>query len=249
MGRSVSIFFLCFALFLTEAKAELSSFVADAVQAAPGLETRRGKLYVSDLGTRFEFTAKNRKVVQIIQPSLGLFRLLFPATRTYFELKSPSSRLVKARRKKKPCQTTGSVICKRKGMVKSGAMTLEHWVVARAGEKSGVDIWWDPVRHMYIRQVFPDGRTMVARKVGTRQFEGRLVEQWKMTLRLAGGAEYYSYMLFAPDLGFPVMEQGSAGLVKELHNIRPYKVGPDMFEVPEGYRRAEPSGDLESLKR
>ena len=89
MNRSIFIlFFAAICFFATNARAELSSFVADAVQKAPGHEERRGRLYVSSLGTRFEFSVKKQKVIQIIQPSRGLFWLLFPRTKTYFEIKS-----------------------------------------------------------------------------------------------------------------------------------------------------------------
>ena len=78
---------------------------------------------------------------------------------------------------------------------------------------------------------------MIAQMNGSRQFEGLSVEQWKMTVTLAGGGKNFSYMLFAPDLGFPVMEQGSKGLLKELHNIKPYDPDPQLYKLPLGYKK------------
>ena len=219
------------------ARAELSSFVADAVQKAPGQEERRGKLYVSPLGTRFEFTVKKQKVIQIIQPSRGLFWLLFPETKTYFEIKTPMARKQISGRYKSPCDLVDKEKCRKEGLVKFGKLSLERWVIGNRASKQAIEVWWDPVRHMYIKQLFPNGSKMIASMNGSRQFEGLLVEQWKMTVTLANGTKNYSYMLFAPDLGFPIMEQGSKGLVKELHNVKPYPQSRVKYEIPSGYKK------------
>ena len=232
-----SLLLLCLSVLATDVSAKMSSFVADAVQAVPGQEQRRGKLYVSDLGTRFEFTSKKQKVIQIIQPKLGLFRLLFPKTKTYFEIRSPSSRLTLGRRAKAPCKPTAKIECYKQGEVKSGAMSLERWYVKDKDEKTSMRVWWDPKRHMFIRQLFQDGTKMVAQMQGSRRFEGRKVEQWKMTVFMTTGIRLDSYMLFAPDLGFPVMEQGGNGLVKELHNIKAYPEDPSLYELPAKYKK------------
>ena len=238
MNRSIFIlFFAAICFFATNARAELSSFVADAVQKAPGHEERRGRLYVSSLGTRFEFSVKKQKVIQIIQPSRGLFWLLFPRTKTYFEIKSVPSRVLTGTRKKTPCELRDKAQCRKVGDVKFGGMSLERWTVGDPANKTAVKVWWDPIRRMYIRQIFPDGSKMIAQMNGSRQFEGLSVEQWKMTVTLAGGGKNFSYMLFAPDLGFPVMEQGSKGLLKELHNIKPYDPDPQLYKLPLGYKK------------
>ncbi|MCP4935272.1 MAG: hypothetical protein GY927_13965 [bacterium] len=219
------------------ARADQSSFVADAVQKAPGQEVRRGKLYVSPLGTRFEFTVEKQKVIQIIQPSRGLFWLLFPDTKTYFEVKTPPARKQISGRNKSPCDITDKQKCRKEGLVKFGKMSLERWVVGNRANNKAIEVWWDPVRHMYIKQLFPNGSKMIASMSGSRQFEGLLVEQWKMTVTLANGSKNYSYMLFAPDLGFPIMEQGSKGLVKELHNVKPYPQDAALYDLPDGYKK------------
>lgn len=233
----LSIFSFC--LFSTAAIAGMSSFVADAVQASPGQETRRGKLYVSPIGTRFEYTAQKQSAIQIIKPSQGLFWLLFPKTKTYFEIKSVPSHTLPVGKVRVPCKPTNDMECRNEGDVKSGTMTLQRWVIGDKKVGNLVKVWWDPKRGMYIRQVFPDGSKMVAKMSGMRQFEGRSVEQWTMVLSLASGARQYSYMLFAPDLGFPVMEQGSTGLVKELHNIKPYAQDAALYQIPLGYNKIQ----------
>ncbi len=219
------------------ARAELSSFVADAVQKAPGQEERRGKLYVSPLGTRFEFTVEKQKVIQIIQPPRGLFWLLFPDSKTYFEIKTPPARKQISGRDRSPCDLVDKEKCRKEGLVKFGKMSLERWVVGNRASKQAIEVWWDPVRHMYIKQLFPDGSEMIAGMSDSRQFEGLSVEQWKMTVTLANGTKSFSYMLFAPDLGFPIMEQGSKGLIKELHNVKPYPQNKAIYEIPDGYKK------------
>ena len=221
----------------TSAHADMSSFVADAVQAAPGQEQRRGKLYVSELGTRFEFTARNQKTIQIIQPAKGLFWLLFPKTKTYYEIKSAPFGVTHGRRARAPCEPSAQTECFREGLVDLTDKSIERWIVGDKISKQRVKVWWDPVRRMYIRQQFPDGRMMVARMTGTRTFEGRKVEQWQMVVTLTNKVKLYSYMLYAPDLGFPVMEQGVTGLIKELHNIKAITVDAALYKIPAGYRK------------
>ena len=130
------------------ARAELTSFVADAVQKSPGQEERRGKLYVSPLGTRFEFTVKKQKVIQIIQPSRGLFWLLFPDSKTYFEIKTSPARKQISGRDKTPCDLADKQKCRKEGSVKFGKLSLERWVVGNRASKKAIEVWWDPVRHI-----------------------------------------------------------------------------------------------------
>jgi hypothetical protein len=220
--------------------AEVPSFVADAVQAAPGMEPRSGKLYVGKLGTRFEFTESKQQVIQIIQPQNGLFRLLFPGTRTYMEVQGPPSTLVNGERPIDPCQPSAQIDCRKEADEAIGDIAVERWV---AGPKTGqqtVTIWWDHVRRMPLRQTFPDGGVARAERTGSIEFEGRKVEQWKVIMTPKSGQDQYSFMLFAPDLGIPVMEQGATGLVKELHNITLTTPDPALYEVPAGYQKVEP---------
>ena len=238
MNRRFSILLILVLCFCWQgAQAELFSFVADAVQKVPGQAERRGKLYVSPLGTRFEFTVEKQKVIQIIQPSRGLFWLLFPETKTYFEIKTKPSRALKAGRNKTPCDIGLPTRCRKDGVVKYGALSVERWIIGRPASKEAVEVLWDPVRRMYIKQLFPDGSKMIASMIGSRQFEGLLVEQWRMAVTLTNGSKNFSYMLFAPDLGFPIMEQGSKGLVKELHNVKPYPEDAALYKIPTGYKK------------
>ena len=224
----------------SSAHARMASFVADAVQKYPGHEERRGKLFVSEWGTRFEFFSKNQKVIQIIQPAKGLYRLLFPATRTYFEIKSTPALSYKGQHLIAPCRTTKLRECRKKTERKTPTSVIEHWLVTYKGMGKIGEIWWDRARHLVVRQIFPDGSTMVAQMDKARRFEGRRVEPWKMTLVKADGRKLQSYMLFAPDLGLPIMEQGSKGSIKELHAIKRQALNPALYEIPDGYKKIRP---------
>ena len=224
-------------IFSTDTRAELTSFVADAVQVVPGREVRRGKLYVSELGTRFEFMESKRQVIQIIEPAKGLFRLLFPKTKTYIEVKSAPLPVFRGRRSKVPCIARPHFLCRKVGLLKSGNAVLERWVVGSLKGKRGIKSLWDPSRHMFVQLIYPDGSKMEAHMNGVVTFEGRSVERWKMTLTKVSGLRQNTYMLFAPDLGYPVMEQGESGLVKELHNIKLHTQDKNLYEVPADYRK------------
>ncbi len=228
---------LVFCIFLPDAHAGLSSFVADAVQAVPGREVRRGKLYVSELGTRFEFLENKQKIIQIIEPAKGLFRLLFPKTKTYFEVKTDPLPVFRGRRSKVPCVKRQNFLCRKVGLLKSGKAVLERWIVGEPKGRGGIKSLWDPSRHMFVQLIYPDGNKMEAHMNGVIPFEGRSVERWKMSFIRVGGRRENSYMLFAPDLGYPVMERGDSGLVKELHNIKLFAMDPALYEVPSGYKK------------
>ena len=234
---SFILYLLGFCVFSTDAIAVLSSFVADAVQVVPGREVRRGKLYVSELGTRFEFTENKQKIIQIIEPAKGLFRLLFPKTKTYLEVKSEPLPVFRGRRAKVPCVAKPHFLCRKVGLFKVGKAVLERWIVGSLKGKGGIKSLWDPSRHMFVQLLYPDGGKMEAHMSGIVRFEGRSVERWKMTFTRASAAPQYSYMLFAPDLGYPVMERGDRGLVKELHNIKLYAKDAALYEVPGDYKK------------
>lgn len=218
-------------------RAEVPSFVADAVQVAPGMEARSGKLHVGKLGTRFEFTEKGQQVVQIIQPSEGVFRLLFPKTKTYMEMRGKPATLKNGDRPVDPCRPDTELECRKEGDENIGLIAAERWIIKPREAEKAVTIWWDRQRRLPVRQLFPDGARLEADMTGSMKFEGREVEQWKMVLTPKTGAQQFSYMLFAPDLGIPVMEQGATGLVKELHNITPMEPDAALFELPEGYQK------------
>ena len=228
---------LAFCIFSTDVFAGLSSFVADAVQIMPGREVRRGKLYVSELGTRFEFMENKQNVIQIIEPAKGLFRLLFPKTKTYFEIKSEPLPIFRGRRSKVPCVQKPNVLCRKVGLFKAGKVVLERWIVGSLKGKGEIKSLWDPSRHMFVQLIYPDGNKMEAHMNGVITFEGRSVERWKMTFIRAGRMRQNSYMLFAPDLGYPVMERGDSGLVKELHNIKLHASDQTLYDVPGGYKK------------
>lgn len=240
LAAAVAVFAAALACDSGTAHAEVPSFVADAVQAAPGMEPRNGKLYVGRLGTRFEFTESKQRVIQIIQPHKGLFRLLFPDTKTYMEMQGPASTLVNGERPTDPCRPSAEIDCRKEADETIGDIAVERWVAGPKGGQQAVTIWWDRVRRMPLRQTFPDGGSARAEMTGAIDFEGRKVEQWKMAMTPKGGQEQFSFMLFAPDLGIPVMEQGATGLVKELHNIALTTPDPALYEVPAGYQKVTP---------
>ncbi len=233
----LSLFVFC--IFCAEPVYAFSSFVADAVQTEPGHQTRRGKLYVSKLGTRFEFTENKQKVIQIIQPANGLFRLMFPNTKTYFEIRTRVSVVAAGgRQSKTPCLPGPRALCRKVGYLKTaGGGLLERWVIGAAKDGGRIKVLWDPARHMFIQQILPDGSKMEAHMSGVTVFEGRSVERWEMTVTMLSGFRQKSYMLFAPDIGYPVMEQGGRGRKKELHNIKLHTPDSTLFIVPPDYKK------------
>ena len=222
------------------ASADTAEFTADAVQKQAGQGMQSGRLYVGAAGTRFEFQDQGRPVVQIALPGEGIMRVLFPLDRSYLEMKAGAGAATPAARPSEPCKPAPDLECNRDGEEQIAGMKLERWTIKPKGAPGEIRIWWDPERHMPLRQVLFDGSTMQAIMTGTEDHEGRKVESWEITYTSPNGQYRRGMALYSPELGTTVLEQQPGGTMRELRNITVGKVDTKLFDVPEGYKKIEP---------
>jgi hypothetical protein len=219
-------------------------FTADAVQSQPGQPARSGKLQVGEKGSRFEFVENGQTIVQITRID-GIVRLLFPATRTYMEMKAPPGIVPSSMTPEAPCTPSPEIDCRNVGEEQAATGKLQHWMLTPKGATASMRIWWDVGRRMPLRQEMPDGSVMQATLKGTRQFDGRTVESWDILLATTDGKRHDGVVLYAPDIGLTVMEQQPGGTVRELRHIVVAPMDPVLLEVPAGYNKVDPQTMLE----
>lgn len=213
-------------------------FTADAVQTQPGQEMRYGKLMVGEKGSRFEFQQAGQPVVQIVRPSEGRTLTLYPLTRTYVESKSDVAGAMPDLQADAPCKPSADVECKKDADQTGLSGQIERWTVTpKSG--GGMTVWWDAKRKMTIRQEMSDGRVMQATLRGSMPFDGRAVENWEVLYMSPAGQFRRGMSLYAPDLGFTVVEQQPDGVMRELRNVQAGAPDAKLFDLPEGYQPAE----------
>ena len=213
------------------------SFTATTVQSAPNVATQSGKIFVSELGTRFEFSERGRAMVQIVMSKERIMRVLFPADKVYMETQAPADTPSIAEDDTVPCVSVETMTCAKLGIDKFGDMDVERWTQTFKGSEAVSTLWWEPSRKMIVRQEFPDGRIMQMALAGTVDHFGRPVEQWDISFAAGQGQVAKGMRLIDRDLGIIVKDQAPTGVVRELQNVQEVEVTPDWFKVPAGYQR------------
>ena len=234
--RSVAITVAALAVASAGSAAADPQFTADAVQTQPGQEMRYGKLYVSDKGTRFEFQQAGQTVVQITLPADNKTITLFQLSRTYVETPSEAGASEGAFRPDVPCKASANLECKKESADKDGSAKPERWTMS---PKNGVPvhIWWDAKRKMAVRQEYADGRVMQATMRMAMPFNGKTVENWEILYMSPAGMFRRALSVYAPDLGFSVLERQPDGVTRELRNVETGTPDAKLFMVPDGYKK------------
>ena len=224
-----------------EAVAGGVSFVADTHESYPKQGTVQGRMYVSEQGMRMERVQSGEQVVQISLPKQGIMRILFPAKRTYMEMKAPAGGGAGPGAKpENPCMGVAADRCKRLGAEAIGGIKAEKWQVSPQGAKGSAMVWWDPERKLSLRQELPDGSSSQMNFKGMADYEGRKVERWEMVSVSAKGQQQKAEQLMDRELGIAVREQFPGGILRELRNIRLTKADPSWFQIPQGFRLQQP---------
>ncbi|MCP5372929.1 MAG: hypothetical protein H6907_14480 [Hyphomicrobiales bacterium] len=219
------------------ARADGVSFVADAVQSHPQHGTQQGKLYVSDLGTRFEVAQQGQTRVQIYDAVSGLTRALFPDQKTYMEWRGGGG--VPGVKPDNPCPSDKRIACDKQATETVGNVSAEKWRLSSAQGRTAM-IWWDPQRRMVVRQESDDGQVMQMTFLGPVRLDGRAVENWRTVFQSSDGKQSQTEQYYDPAIGLAVRETFPNGVVRELRNIRMVAPDPKLFQVPAGYRQVQP---------
>ncbi|MBT3239149.1 MAG: hypothetical protein HOK06_02450 [Rhodospirillaceae bacterium] len=225
---------------VTAAAKGAKSFTATAVQTAPNTQSQSGKIFVSDTGTRFEFSEYGRDVVQITLTDKKLMRVLFPADKFYIETTTPKETPITAAKSTTPCPSTPAMVCRKLGNEKFGTMDVERWSQSITGLKGEATLWWDPKRKMIVRQEYPDGRVMQMQLSNKDAYNGRDTERWDISYVQQGRTMARAVRLIDVELGIIVKEQSPSGMIRELRDLKAVNASPEWFTVPDGYQKIEP---------
>jgi hypothetical protein len=215
------------------AHADEIAFSADALETHPNGAKRYGRLHVLGSASSYEYKRMGISIIEIELPASGIRRVLFPASRTYFETPLVGFTSNDA----SPCPSETEVDCRRTGKEVIGASTTEIWTITRSDTSGATRLWWDTSRNMAVRIEHPDGSRLQTVMRESDDYEGMHAEQWELTHLLPGGRYIGGMMIIATELRMPVVERRPDGLIRHLVNIARGGVSADVFHVPAGYRR------------
>lgn len=228
-------------LFLSDSQAASSSpFTATAVQTIPNGPTQKGRIFVSGVNTRFEFTEHGRDVIQIILPEQRLMRILFPKDKVYMEIAAPDDAPMSATNSKTPCPMVEIMTCKKVGMDKFGELDVERWSQSIKDVKGDSTLWWEPKRKMIVRQEYADGRILQLQYAEKMVLNGRETEHWVIAIAQPGEQVVNGSRYLDTELGIVVKELSPSGMVRELRDLKAVQADPNWFAVPQGFQRIEP---------
>ena len=215
-------------------------FSAWAVQIVNGQEVHRERIFVSDNGIRAEFQDRGRDMVRIVLPKQKLMRILFPQDKVYFEIQAPADTPASMSNDRKPCPEVEGLVCEKVGNAVFGDIPVEQWKQTHTPTKTSSNVWWEPVRKIAVRQEFPDGRIMQLTLEGNVDFDGRSVENWKVTMADKDGKTAEAVRFIDMGLGIIVKEHDqSSGMSRELRELKISASDQGWFDVPQGYQRSE----------
>ncbi|MEG3618793.1 hypothetical protein V5T82_10030 [Magnetovibrio sp. PR-2] len=215
-------------------------FSAWAMQIVNGQEVHKERIFVSANGIRSEFQDRGREMVRIVLPKLKLMRILFPQEKVYFELQAPADTPASMSNERKPCPDVEGLVCEKVGKAVFGNIPVEQWKQTHTPTKTSSNMWWEPVRKIAVRQEFPDGRIMQLTLEGNVDFDGRSVENWKVTMADKDGKTAEAQRYIDMGLGIIVKEHdASSGISRELRKLKVMASDQGWFDVPAGYQRSE----------
>ena len=215
-------------------------FTATALQSLKGKQVETGQIFVSDTGTRFEYTQRGRQMVKIVLPEQKIMRILFPQEKLYMEINAPKDTPVHDRDAITPCPPLDGLTCTKVSDAKFGALNVEQWQQHHAPSNTDSMQWWEPQRKMVVRQEFPDGRIMQLAMVGIVNFDGRQTERWDISVASPGGKIANAFRLIDTELGIIVKEEDHLNAMsRELRGLKVQDSDASWFDVPAGYRRIE----------
>ncbi len=227
---------------------EVIQFSADAIQRTPDRPVMQARIFVGPDAVRSEYEMNGQRFIEIVRE--GDRVLINPARKEYLIQPGGSAPLPQARRPQppgtSPCQGVPGVTCRLLGKEKVNGRMAEKWefVASHNGREVRSLHWIDVEKRFPVRQMFPDGSLVEMRLVSHETLDGRPVEKWEVKQTRPDGQTQISWQWHDPELHIAIREELPGGYVRELKNIRTEPQRPDLFTIPQGYRRiqAPPAG-------
>lgn len=214
-----------------------ADFSADIYQLQGQQEQKVGRMFVGEGRVRTEIGSTEQGMVEIIDPHRGTAWLLDRAHKRYRQRPVPDA---KAAADENPCAAMPQASCSRLGVEAVNGRRSVKWQITQGGRT--MLHWFDMQHHFPVRVVEGGELQMEMRYVEERTYEGRTVELWQSWATGPRG-ENRATQWYDPQLNIAVRQQTDDGRWQELRNIRLGKQPVELFQLPEGYTRAEiPTG-------
>lgn len=231
-----------------------AEFSAEMVQQGPQGKTPSGKMYVGDKRVRTEMSHQGQQVIRVTDEKRGVEWILLPDQKQYMERKlgDPGGIQPGAKRSpdQDPCGGMPGVTCRKLGEEEVGGRTAIKWeiVASQQGQTMKSTQWIDKERGVSLRQEMPNGQVTELTLVAEEDLGGRKVEKWEMVATMPDQPETRSFQWFDPELDLAVRQEFPGGMVSELTNIRVGKQPDELFNVPAGYERVDPSQGMPGMQ-
>jgi len=218
-----------------------ADYRAEAVQTAPGGPAMSAQIAVGKDAVRTEFQRDGEDVVQIINLGNGQQTMLFPGRKTYMQ--SPVGKPIPHGKHSHPCEVMPAAQCVEQGRETIAGRQAVKWQVSFVMQGRNVvgTQWIDVERGLPLRMLAPSGEQTDMRLLGAETMQGREVEQWEVTTRMPNGQTFIGRQWYDPGLDTVLREELPDGASRELKNIRVGAVPAELFSVPTGYSRIEPT--------
>lgn len=220
----------------------LPAFTAQSVQTTPGQPDRSGSITKSGTFLRLEFIQDGQQIIQILRPTEGMTYVLFPASQTYLERRSPPQPEAFLESYAPPCPTeaeASGLRCNRLGLEVYQSIPVERWHIGSEGDPGQMIILWDPTRKRALRQEISSGTLVQMTFLGMQALAGREAEHWVTEASQPGQATLRTEWWYDSALKLVLRETLPDGTQRYMENITVGPVDPSLFTVPDGWQRAD----------
>jgi len=227
-----------------------AEFSAEMVQQGPQGKAPSGKMYVGEKRVRTEMSHQGQQVIRVTDENRGVEWVLLPDQKQYMERKlggPPGGMQASAQPSSEdPCGAVPGMTCRKLGEEEVGGRTAVKWemVASQQGRTMKSTQWIDKDRGVPLRQEMPNGQVTELKFIAEEELNGRVVEKWEMVATMPDQQETRSFQWFDPELGLAIKQKFPEGMVSELTNIRVGKQPDELFNIPAGYERVDPSKDM-----
>jgi hypothetical protein len=231
-----------------------AEFSAEMVQHGPQGKTPSGKMYVGDKRVRTEMLHQGQEIIRVTDDQRGIEWIMFPEQKKYMEHKlgGPGGQppVAKTSPAEDPCGGMPGLTCRKIGEEEIGGRTAVKWemIAAHQDETMKSTQWIDKERGVPLRQEMPNGQATELRFIAEEEIEGRKVEKWEMVATMPNQPETRTFQWFDSELDLAVRQEFPGGMVSELTNIRVGKQPDELFNVPAGYERVDPSQGMPGMQ-
>jgi hypothetical protein len=237
---------LCVASGTAVAERTNVQFSAQAVQSAADGKNRNAQIFVGDNQVRLEYTKDDQFMVEIYDMKNQRALLLVPQQSSYMQRQMSNGRIgnpMLPPSQSDPCVHVPAAKCSYLTSESMHGRKVTKWemVVNREGQNLNSLRWIDDVRHIPLREQWPDGTVSELRPLGQESLNGRPAERWEMKVTRPDGKQMLSTQWYDPELQIAVREELPGGNYRELRSIRIGLQPEQLFSVPAGYKQLEPT--------